>query len=319
MYSPALAPLALDAALGTADALSDPLAWLSVSLFLVGAIVAWRGHRTHAVSITGLAWGLFALFWLTMVPYFHLDAQSPLQTVLSAAAVPLSLYAGYLLVEGRHQLLTLSKAVGIMGLIYLPALLIQPVEQWLIEIVAIQSHWGMELLGYSPGVEEGLNGYESRFAFEGPSTYIVLACTGIGSISIFGGLIAAVRAPLRRKLAGFVVAASIIWVLNLARNVFVGLATPLDWFHYDPLIAVSGVLAPGTDPSFFVSHTLIAQTLSVVALIGITLLVVRIVPEILDVLEEVLYVATGSEYDLYDALDVEPTVAGPARTDGGER
>nr|WP_254663413.1 hypothetical protein [Haladaptatus sp. W1] len=60
------------------------------------------------------------------------------------------------------------------------------------------------------------NGYHSAFIFTDSTgheyyTYLVLACTGIGSMSIFGGLIAAVRAPLRRKLRGFTLAIVIIW------------------------------------------------------------------------------------------------------------
>lgn len=292
---------------------SDPLAFISIGGFFLAMAAAYGKRRQYAIALGAGAWVTFAAFWLSMFPYYYFEFQSPLEAILSLAAVPLCAYAGYLVASGRHSLRLLTRAVGIMGLIYLPFMMYEPLTQWLIETVAIQSHMGMELLGYSPGVEEGANGYESRFAFEGYSTYIVLACTGIGSMAIFGGLIAATSAPLRRKLAGIGLAVGIIWILNLVRNVFVGLAAPLGWFDYPVFETITGLLAgSGMRTSFFVSHHLISQSLAVVALIGIALIVIRIVPEVLAVLEEALFVVSGSEWDLQGALD-DPSV----RADGG--
>jgi len=52
-----------------------------------------------------------------------------------------------------------------------------------------------------------------------------------------------------------------------------------------------------------------SQLLAVVALIGITFLVVRELPELVVILEDVLYLLTGEEHDLTEALELprEPT------------
>lgn len=293
---------------------TEHFVWIAIGAFLLASALDVSGNRRYARYVGSAAWVLFGLFWLAMFPYFYYDVQSPIEAVLSLAGLPLCGYTGYLLYNGRDSLLTLTRAVGMMGVIYLPFTTIAPLRTWLIETVAIQSHMGMELVGYSPGLEEGSNGLQSRFAFEGYSTYIVLACTGIGAISIFGGLIAAVRAPLVRKVQAFVLAVGIIWVLNLARNVFVGLAAPLGWFDYGVFHTITAVLAgEGMRTSFFVSHHLISQTLSVVALVGITLLVVRVLPELFDVLDELLFILTGDEYDLRSEFGGESI-----RTDGGD-
>jgi len=65
--------------------------------------------------------------------------------------------------------------------------------------------------------------------------------------------------------------------------------------------------------SFLVSDRIISQLLAVVALIAITSLVARRLPELLTVLEDILYVLTGEEHDLQDALDLprEPAVEQP--------
>ncbi len=298
---------------------TDALAWLSIGAFVLALGLAWNGVADVPRYVAAAAWVLFGVFWLSMVPYYYYDAQSPLQTVLALAALPLCAYTGYLLFGGRESLFLLTKAVAIMGIIYLPAETIPFVRRWLIETVAVQTHWGMELLGHSPGIDEAVNGYESRFDFDpdetvtGRTTYIVMACTGIGSISIFGGLIAAVKAPLGRKLTAFAIAVGVIWILNLARNVFVGLASPWGWFQYEPLIYVTTELmgAPESQTSYLVAHNFIAQLLAVVALVAITYLLVRILPEILEPLEDVLFILTGNEYDLADALDTD------VRADGG--
>jgi archaeosortase A len=292
---------------------TDALAWLAIAAFVVALLVRWYGAVVPAQRLGGAAWVAFGTYWLSMVPYYYTDVQSPLQTVLALAALPLCGYAGYLLFSGRDSLFVLTKAVAIMGLIYLPAETIPFVRQWLIETTALHAHYGMELLGHSPGINEGVNGYESRFDFDpdetatGRTTYIIMACTGLGSMAIFGGLIAAPRASLARKAAAFVLAIGVIWFLNLVRNVFIGLATPWGWFQQEWLVSFMTTYmgAEADRVSYLVAHNYISQLLAVVALVGITLLVVKLLPEVLEPLEEVLFVLTGTEYDLASALGAD--------------
>jgi archaeosortase A len=297
----------------------DALAWIAIAAFVAALLVRWYGAVGPAQSLGAAAWVTFGAYWLAMVPYYYADVQSPLQTILALVALPLCAYTGYLLLAGRDSLFLLTKAVAIMGIIYLPAETIPFVRQWLIETTAVHAHYGMELLGHSPGINEGANGYESRFDFDpdetvtGRTTYIVMACTGLGSMAIFGGLIAAVKAPLRRKVTAFVLAIGVIWFLNLVRNVFIGLASPWGWFQQDWLVAFMTTYmgAEANRVSYLVAHNYIAQVLAVVALVGITFLLIRLLPEILEPLEEVLFVLTGTEYDLERALGAD------VRADGG--
>ncbi|SEH11895.1 archaeosortase A, PGF-CTERM-specific [Natronorubrum sediminis] len=290
--------------------MTDALAWVAIGAFFLALGLEWQGAREPARYLGTGAWLTFGLFWLTMVPYYYADAQSPLQTVLAVVALPLCAYTGYLLWNGRRSLFLLTKAIALMGLIYLPAETIPFVRQWLIETTAAQTHVAMELLGHSPGINEGTNGYESRFDFDpdktvtGRTTYIVLACTGLGSMAIFGGLIAAVNAPFKRKAAAFSLSIVVIWFLNLVRNVFIGLASPWGWFQQEWLVSFMTTYM-GAQPdrvSYLVAHNYISQVLAVVALVGITYVLVKILPEILAPLEEVLFVLTGTEYDLFEAL-----------------
>lgn len=191
---------------------TDPLAWVLIVLFGVGAL-SERRHPTAARAIAAVAWALFALFWLLLAPHFFFERNSVIEAVLALVGVPASLYAGYLLFNGRDSLFVLSRAVAIMGVIYLPAETIPIVRQLLVEHVTRQTEFAMSLLGYDPTVQPISEnrpmyaGFQAAFFFEtadpnhgGIVFNIVMACTALGSMAIFAGCIGAVRAPWHRKL-----------------------------------------------------------------------------------------------------------------------
>jgi archaeosortase A (PGF-CTERM-specific) len=317
--------------------LSDALAWAVVLAFAAGAVL-WPRRRTAGRRLLVGAWVLFAAFWLQLVPHFVLVQRSAIEGVGSAAAVPLSLYAGVVLARGRDSLVPLSRAVAWMGAIYLPFETIPAVtvpgvgtlpapRAVLIRAVTDQTYALMTLLGYEPTLVAGDSGLVNTFRFVTPEGHVILfslilACTGLGSIAIFAGLIAAVDAPLDRKLRALAVAVPIVYVLNLARTTFIGLVFGKQYMQWsvDTVLALFG----DTDPymvSFYLSDRVISQSLAVVALVCVTYLVVRELPELLGLVEEALYLLTRREYDLADALDLGVDAGpGPGRaveTDGG--
>ncbi|MFB6354112.1 MAG: archaeosortase A [Halobacteriales archaeon] len=289
---------------------TDAVAWVVVGLLLAAWAVRPRApERARALAAAG--WVGFAGFWLLLVPRFALVMRSPIETVLSAVAVPAALYAGYLLWNGRESLFTLSRAVAIMGLVYLPFTTVPGLDRWAIEAVAAQTKWAITALGFEVALQAGPDhGYRSALVFTTDGrqyvTHIVLACTGLGSMSIFAGLIAALDAPLDRKLEALGLAVGVIYVLNLVRNVFIAVAFGKQWFQVlvGPVMAVTGYTQPGL-VSFFIADRVLSQSLSVVALVGITWLVVRRVPELLALVEEALFVVTRTEFDLHAAFSVD--------------
>jgi archaeosortase A (PGF-CTERM-specific) len=224
-----------------------------------------------------------------------------------------------------------------MGLLYLPFVYVPGIEsipprRWLVETVAGQTAALMSLVGFDPTLVDGLshNGFpiteknypdRSTFVFEGntaPIRYtIVIACTGIGSMSIIAGGVLAVSAPLKRKAKALAIALPIIYVLNLFRNVFIAVMFGHQkmQFFVEPLMGLLGT----DDPqyvSYFLADRMLAQFGSVFAMIFITWLVVKTLPEILVIVEDLLYLLTGSEYDLQEAFSVsdEPVQSPPDET-----
>lgn len=282
---------------------TDLLAWLTVAAFAAGALLELR-HRRWGRLLTAAAWVTFALFWLALVPYYAFEHKSIIEAVLSAAAVPASLYVGYLLLGGRDSLMVLSRGVAVMGALYLPFTTIHTLEEPLVEATTQQVQWGLHALGYDPQLVSNDAGFLNTFVWVTDGhrylTEILLACTGLGSIAIFVGLVAAVRAPLDRKLRALAVSVPVIWVLNIARNVFITVAQGKQWFA-DVAPGVVMFLFGTNDPhlvSFLWADRVISQSASVVALVFILWLVLRELPELGVVVEDLLYVATGNEYEI---------------------
>lgn len=312
------APLEL---LEAANAYADPLAFVVLGLFLAGAALELRS-RALARPVSVGAWVAFAVFWVAQIHYFAFVQKSIIEGVGSVIAVPASLYVGYLLWTGRDSLFVLSRAIAVMGVVFMPFEMSPVLRQWLIETVTSHTAFLMLLLGEDPTVVSGATvpgtdyaPYRNTFWFEPEAsptavTYtIVIGCTGIGSMAIFAGLVSAVRAPLDRKLRAFAVSVPVIYVLNLIRNVFI--ATMFGQMRMQLVPELTGRLF-GFDAaalpalvSYYWADRILAQTGSVIAMIVITWIVVRELPEILTVVEDVLYVFTGTEYDLGAALDVE--------------
>ncbi|SMO84114.1 archaeosortase A [Halorubrum cibi] len=299
-------------------------AWIVAILFAAAWLLDSRGYAAGRALAAG-TWGLFGLFWLTTVPYFAFEHQSYVESILALVGVPACVYVGYLLYDGRASLFTLTRAVSIMLFIYLPfetipaftlaGVAVPEPRRILIEIVANQTGVLIDLLGYAPERVANYEGYDAAFAWTLEDGHrmrinVVLACTGLGSMAIFGGLVAAVEGPLDRKLRALAVSIPLIYVLNLLRTTFITVVAGNQYMQWQPELVLA--MFGATDPyrvSFLVSDRIISQLLAVVALIGITYLVARQLPELVVILEDVLYVLTGEEHDLTEALDLprEPT------------
>ena len=289
------------------SALTDVLAWVVIAAFGTSAILDRQdvGYRREAAT---LAWVLFAVFWALLVPHFAFTQRSIVEGVLSALAVPASLYVAVLIWTERRSFGTITEAVAIMGVIYLPFEMIAVLRGGAIETVTRNVEFILASLGYHPEVVTGPEGLRSTFVFVGDgghrfTTRVLLACTGIGSSATVAGLVMALDAPLRRRLTGVAIAVPIIYALNVLRVAFIALAHGFQWFVglEGPVFLLFGTNDPNM-VSFLVADRVLAQSASVVALVVITLALLRVVPELSTIVEDILFLATGDDYDVGEGL-----------------
>lgn len=99
----------------------------------------------------------------------------------------------------------------------------------------------------------------------GLATQIVFACTGIESFAIIGGFVSTLN-PLsnKDKISILTLYVSVIYLLNIVRNVFISISYGYQLFDYSILYGVFG----SSDPiiSYYVSDHIISQPLSVVVI-----------------------------------------------------
>jgi archaeosortase A (PGF-CTERM-specific) len=308
-------PLALSTT-DMATPLTDALAWVVVAGFAASAALDVAGGRPRteraARGVAAVAWVGFAVFWALLAPHYAFVQKSVIEGAGSALAAPLSLYVGYLVWTRRPSLLFLSRAVAVMGLVYLPFQTVEALRQVTVEGVTAQSAWLIEVLGYDPVIASDAKasavdrGYQGVLMIVEPGnppaewrTPVLLACSGIGSIATVTGLVLAVREPLRKRLVALAVVVPVIYALNIVRVAFIVLGFSKQWFQVavPQTMAAFGTTRPEM-VSYYWADRIIAQSLSVVVLLVMIWGLLRYLPGLSVYVEEVAYLLTGREIEV---------------------
>lgn len=248
--------------------------WVAIVLLLVASV--YHGRTRMLIGAAG--WWAFSVHWL-LQPTHYIEIADWYNVAITIGAALLCMLVGYLMLEhyrghtqpSQHTLLTLTAACAISGVVYFTFAEVGVLRTWIREMVAYQTVWLIGMLGYDATLVPPWHIEVQGFDIE-----IVLACTAIESMALFTGLILAVNAPPLKKLKALLVSVPVIYVLNLFRNTFVSIATGYLWFSHDPYT------------SFYIAHTMLAKVGSTLALIVIAYLVLKILPELLDVIDELV-------------------------------
>ncbi len=234
-------------------------------------LFAFTGFRV--LSLAG--WFIFGVSWLLKLPYY-LSISDYFNAFLMVAAFALFTaisIASYRDAENTQTYREVTAFSALASLFYFPFALSGYLKTAIIETVTLQTAILANFLGIPIEIYEW-----NTLTLGGRFVEIILACTGIESMSLFAGAVLGVRADVRRKVKAFLVSVPVIYVLNLFRNTFI--------------IAVYGYSIFGDpDTSFFIAHNIISKFGATLALIAISLAVFKILPELADLI-----------FRLYDAL-----------------
>ncbi len=264
----------------------DAMLWASLLILIVGVILPKR----HGRYLAAAGWVIFGLYWGLSTPHYYLEEHNIMYTVACILAIPATLYAAYVLARyGRESLMVVTRCAAIATVFYFPFQYLPWLNQWLIETTtaitfAILSALGQPVVRMlSP--DTGIN---DVIALNGQYVQIILACTAIQSMAIFVGVVGAVRVETRRWLAAFLVSVPVIYLLNLVRNTFVISSFGNQWFQIMPDTVVGWTGEPVTYTSFFWAHNVLAETGSLIALVVISYAVMKMMPELLSYLMDIV-------------------------------
>ncbi|MCC7575339.1 MAG: archaeosortase A [Methanomethylovorans sp.] len=246
--------------------------WISISLMLFSAILSGKNSSKRIIGAAG--WSIFSIHWLQQ-PLHYIAIGDYVNVALTIAmSVFCMLIARTMYVQHTNRYTPTRReiditymatnAVAIGSVFYFPFAEIPALKEWLIGTVTNNIMWTLSMLGMS-AYRTG-----NMITYNGHTVEIILGCTAIESIALFMGLIASVNAPIKRLLAAFMVSVPVIYILNILRDVFVVVAYGEMWFGPN---------------SFAIAHHMIAKAGSGVALFVIAYMVMRILPEILELID----------------------------------
>jgi archaeosortase A (PGF-CTERM-specific) len=274
----------------------ESVLWLAVGVMILSSIIP-RTFRVRKL-VGGIGWIVFSLHWgnqplqyVKLLDYANvlLTIVVTLFCILVAYIMFLEYRDGPFIIKNNREVIhsefsaqdkalditsMLTSASALGALVYFPFANFPTLNTWIIGGVTSQVVWALQYLKVPASMDAWnmitLNGY---------TVEIILACTAIESIALFTGLIGAVRAPFSRLAAAFIVSVPVIYVLNLIRDIFVVVAYGEQWFGAD---------------SFVIAHNYIAKAGSGIALFIISYTVLRILPELLGMLDG-LWIIFSSE------------------------
>ncbi|KKG11535.1 exosortase [Methanosarcina sp. 1.H.T.1A.1] len=267
----------------------ESVLWLAVGLMIASSVIP-RTSRVHKL-VGGIGWGVFSIHWGYQPLHYieTLDYANVGLTFVFALFCLLMAYImfreyreGPLLIKKNREVMhsevstqiagdslditsMITSASALGALVYFPFANFSSLNTWIIGNVTSQVIWVLQYFDI-PAYMKAWN----MITLNGYTVEIILACTAIESIALFMGLIGAVKAPLNRLVMAFIVSVPVIYVLNLIRDIFVVVAYGEQWFGAD---------------SFIIAHNYIAKAGSGIALFAISYAVLKILPELLGMID----------------------------------
>jgi archaeosortase A (PGF-CTERM-specific) len=263
----------------------ENIVWVALGLLIIASLLPQKNQLK--LTIAGMGWMFFTGHWMLQWQHYY-ELKDYVNLFLTICAAIFSCYLGFILIKKEKiifrnvkeistltSITMLTTASSIAGLSYFIFSEIPSMNSWIITIVTDQTVWIGSLLGITIARLDW-----NLIAVNGYKVEIILACTAIESIALFVGIIACVNAPLKKLALAFIISVPVIYGLNLIRNVFVVDAYGMTWFG-DP------------EMSFYIAHTVIAKIGSMIALFFIAYAVLKILPEIIDMIDGLINLIGG--------------------------
>ncbi|MHC1565682.1 MAG: archaeosortase A [Candidatus Syntropharchaeales archaeon] len=242
--------------------------WVALTLFIISFLYSGRDTRGQAI-IAGFGWIVFSIHWF-MQPSKYIEGLDPFNAFLTFAMAIFCLCLAFsFMTVHKESLFLLTRVTTIACIFYFPFAEIPALHD---ALISLNTHTITDVAKTVFGVRMILD--DPYIYFNDHHVRLILGCTAIESMALFIGVIFGIRAPPERKVAAFLVSIPVIFALNIIRNIFVIVAYGNGWFD--------GWFGLG---SFYVAHNILAKIGSTIALIIIAYFVLKILPELLNLIE----------------------------------
>lgn len=247
--------------------------WVALGLLAIASVLP--KSYAYRLLLGGFGWASLSIYWF-LQPHAYIEIEDYFNSFLVVVAAIVSLFIAYTTFQAKNKkdrdiLISLSRAASVGGLIYFLFAEVDFLNIGIISLVTSQSIWVVEKIGF-PVAKIAWN----QLAVNGQAVEIILACTAIESIALFLGLISSAKgAQHSRKVKAFMISVPVIYILNLMRVSFTASAYGFAWF--------------GTpEESFHISEHVITKAGSILALLLISYMVLRLLPEVSDMIEGIV-------------------------------
>ena len=250
--------------------------WISLGLLVIASLLPKSINSRFIFG--GSGWVFLSIYW-SMQLGRYIELIDYINIILVIAATAASLFIAHITFQGKDNIdkggyevfISLSRAASISGLIYFLFAEVELLNTWIISTVTGQGIWFIERFDFPV-----MNVAWNQLAVNGLVVEIILACTAIESIALFSGIISsATGATVARKLQAFMISVPVVYLLNIIRVSFTASAYGLSWF--------------GTpDESFHISEHFITKAGSLLALLLISYMVLKTLPEVSDMIDGVV-------------------------------
>ena len=238
-------------------------------LFFLLAQIPGR-YRIYAGII---AWTSIIIVFIGGLPSW-MEESNILYPVMAALSIPFLIITIKLLLKENSAVFSLTRAAGVVFLIYAPFVFIEVIGNYLISMVVRHTHFILDLFCY-PVTLVLWNTFQSGFF----RVEIILACTGIQAIAIMIGVASAVPTTTRQKVLSFLMITPVIYILNLFRNA--GVIITYTSQSFDWLPDISGNSEYGYS-SFFWAHNIFAEGIALIFLVALAYSLFRFIPSLGD-------------------------------------
>jgi len=249
--------------------------WISLGLLVIASLLPKSINSRFIFG--GSGWVFLSIYW-SMQLGRYIELIDYVNIIMVIAATAASLFIAHITFQGKDNnksgyevFISLSRAASVGGLIYFLFAEVEFLNTWIISTVTEQGIWLIEKFDF-PVTNVAWN----QLAVNGLVVEIILACTAIESIALFSGIISsATGATVARKLQAFMISVPVVYLLNIIRVSFTASAYGLSWF--------------GTpDESFHISEHFITKAGSLLALLLISYMVLKTLPEVSDMIDRVV-------------------------------